>query len=398
MSLTGTLSLSDTQEILWDVVVIGAGVAGSVAAREAARAGYRVLLVDKRHFPRRKVCGACLNDVALNVLSQVGLSDEVEVLNGPLLNRFTLHCGSRSITVPLPGGRAISREELDVALIRAAIAMRVEFLPDVVARVGQINTESRIIRLQQGGQETCLNAKSIVIASGLDGLGLHNSDEWTTRVALSSRVGAGCLIDDASDDYCAGTIWMAVGAGGYAGLVRVEGGRMNIAGAFDRDYLRRHGSPALATQSLLEKARFSIPQQLLTADWQGTVPLTRTTTPVASRRVFLIGDAAGYVEPFTGEGMAWGLLTAQQVTCFVGQAVSAREWSPAIADGWKAEYRRLMQSRQRFCRIWARLLRSPSMVSLTLSALASWPWLARRIIERVNSHSELERLAYECRS
>ena len=285
-----------------------------------------------------------------------------------------------------------------MALIRAAIAMRVEFLPDVVARVGQINTESRIIRLQQGGQETCLNAKSIVIASGLDGLGLHNSDEWTTRVALSSRVGAGCLIDDASDDYCAGTIWMAVGAGGYAGLVRVEGGRMNIAGAFDRDYLRRHGSPALATQSLLDKARFSIPQQLLTADWQGTVPLTRTTTPVASRRVFLIGDAAGYVEPFTGEGMAWGLLTAQQVTCFVGQAVSAREWSPAIADGWKAEYRRLMQSRQRFCRIWARLLRSPSMVSLTLSALASWPWLARRIIERVNSHSELERLAYECRS
>ncbi len=398
MSLIGTLSLSDAQEILWDVVVIGAGVAGSVVAREAARAGHRVLLVDKRHFPRRKVCGACLNDVALNVLLQIGLSDEIEAFGGPQLNRLTLHCGSRAITVPLPGGRAISREGLDAALIRAAIDMQVEFLPDVFAKVGRINTDSRVVRLQQAGHETCLNARAIVVASGLDGLGLPNSDEWTTRIVPSSRVGAGCVIDDSSDDYQAGTIWMAVGAGGYAGLVRVEDGRINIAGAFDRDYLRRHGSPALATKSLLEKAKFSIPRQLLSADWQGTVPLTRTTTPVASCRVFLIGDAAGYVEPFTGEGMAWGLLTARHVTCFVGQAVSARQWSPAIANDWKTEYRRLMQSRQRFCRLWARLLRSPTLVSLTLSALAAWPWLARRIIERVNSHSEHERLAHECRS
>ena len=235
MSLIGTLSLSDAQEILWDVVVIGAGVAGSVVAREAARAGHRVLLVDKRHFPRRKVCGACLNDVALNVLLQIGLSDEIEAFGGPQLNRLTLHCGSRAITVPLPGGRAISREGLDAALIRAAIDMQVEFLPDVFAKVGRINTDSRVVRLQQAGHETCLNARAIVVASGLDGLGLPNSDEWATRIVPSSRVGAGCVIDDSSDDYQAGTIWMAVGAGGYAGLVRVEDGRINIAGAFDRD-------------------------------------------------------------------------------------------------------------------------------------------------------------------
>ena len=398
MSLVETRSPSDAQAILWDVVVIGAGVAGSVAAREAARAGHRVLLVDKRHFPRRKVCGACLNEVALDVLDQIGLRDEIAALGGPRLNGFTLRCGSQSIRVPLPGGVAISREILDATLIRAAIAAGVEFLPDVVARIGPDQATSRVVRLQHEGHETCLHARAIIVASGLDGLNLSDSGEWTTRVATSSRVGAGCLIEANNSDYAPGTIWMGTGSGGYAGLVRVEDGRLNVAGAFDREYLRRHGSPGVATQHLLEKSGFPVPQQLLEAEWQGTVPLTRTTTPVASRRVFLIGDAAGYVEPFTGEGMAWGLLTARQVTHWVGQAVTQGEWSPAMETGWKRDYQRLVQSRQRFCRVWARLLRSQSLTSMAMSAFAAWPWLARQIIERVNSHREQGKLAYECKS
>jgi flavin-dependent dehydrogenase len=398
LSLPGTLSPSDAQSILWDVVVIGAGVAGSVAAREVARAGYRVLLVDKRQFPRRKVCGACLNDVALDIFAQVQLSGDIDKLGGSRLKDFTLRCGRQSISVPLPGGVAISREALDVMLIRAAIAARVEFLPDVIARVGDNTTDSRIVRLQQAGSETCISAKAIVVASGLEGTSLSGSGEWTTRVAASSRIGAGCLIADDSENYSAGTIWMATGAGGYAGLVRVEDGQLNIAGAFDRNELRRHGSPALATKCLLEKSRFAVPEQLLMADWQGTVPLTRTTMPVSSFRVFLIGDAAGYVEPFTGEGMAWGLLTAQQVTHRVHQAVSQRDWSEVMANGWITDYRRLVQRRQRFCRLWARLLRSPTLISMAMSAFSAWPSLARRVIERVNTRSDQGRLTNECRS
>ena len=398
MTLAETRSLSDLQATLWDVVVIGAGVAGSVAAREAARAGHRVLLVDKRHFPRRKVCGACLNEVALDVLDQIGLREAITSLAGPRLTGFHLRCGSRSIHVPLPGGLAISREILDATLIRAAIAEGVEFLPDVIARIGPDHPTTRVVRLQRKGHESAVHARAIIVASGLDGLSLSESSEWTTRVAASSRVGAGCVIEESSADYAPGTIWMGTGSGGYAGLVRVEDGRLNVAGAFDREYLRRHGSPGVATQCLLEKSGFPVPKQLLTAEWQGTVPLTRTTTPVASRRVFLIGDAAGYVEPFTGEGMAWGLLTARQVTHWVGQAVSQSQWSPAMEIGWKRDYRRLVQTRQRFCRVWTRMLRSQSLTSMAMSAFAAWPWLTRQIIERVNSHREQGKLADECKS
>lgn len=147
LTLSETRSPSDVQAILWDVVVIGAGVAGSVAAREAARAGHRVLLVDKRHFPRRKVCGACLNEVALDVLDQIGLREAIAALAGPRLTGFHLRCGSQSIRVPLPGGLAVSREILDATLIRAAIAEGVEFLPDVIARIEPDHATTRVVRL-----------------------------------------------------------------------------------------------------------------------------------------------------------------------------------------------------------------------------------------------------------
>ncbi len=60
---------------IWDVVVVGAGPAGTMAAREAARLGCSVLLVDKASWPRPKVCGCCLNETALSVLEEVDLTD-----------------------------------------------------------------------------------------------------------------------------------------------------------------------------------------------------------------------------------------------------------------------------------------------------------------------------------
>ena len=100
---------------------------------------------------------------------------------------------------------------------------------------------------------------------------------------------------------------MAVGKGGYVGLVRVEDGGLNAAAAFERRFLRVCGGPAGAASRILSGSGFPAVSAFGEAEWRGTVALTRTTRPVAADRVFLIGDATGYVEPFTGEGMAWAL-------------------------------------------------------------------------------------------
>ena len=71
--VTATVRFDDLGPERWDLIVIGAGPAGAMAARQAALGGARVLLVDRASFPRRKVCGCCLNGAALGVLTDVGL-------------------------------------------------------------------------------------------------------------------------------------------------------------------------------------------------------------------------------------------------------------------------------------------------------------------------------------
>jgi len=394
LNRVGTFSQPDSenrdwQNRVWDVIVIGAGVAGSVAARQAALAGHCVLLIDKRQFPRRKVCGACLNRVALNVFQQLGLSDVIAGLGGTDLIRFSLHCGRRTLQVPLPAGIALSRETLDEALIREAISAGVEFLPETIAKVGEHEPGFRDVKVQHGGLEILVKGRCVVVATGLESVSSQGSGEWTTEVVAASRVGAGCVVEEAGDYYSAGTIWMAAGTGGYTGLVRVEGGRLNVAAAFDRDFLRAQGSPARAASAVLEQARMPVPQEFKSADWQGTIQLTRSTRPVASHRVFLIGDAAGYVEPFTGEGMAWGLLTAQHVIPWVSKTVAESEWSESVGQGWGTEYGKLIDHRQQLCRRFAWFLRSPTLISLSLSVGAIWPGLARSLVKQLNTSGEV---------
>ena len=65
---------------------------------------------------------------------------------------------------------------------------------------------------------------------------------------------------------------------------------------------------------------------------KGTAPLTRRTTPIAEERLFLLGDAAGYVEPFTGEGIAWALVAGLAVAPLAIRA--AKQWHPSLGVDW----------------------------------------------------------------
>ena len=80
--MQATLLPGEAADRVWDCVVIGAGPAGALAAREVARRGASVLLLDRAAFPRYKVCGCCLNPRSLGVLDRVGLGHLVGQLGG----------------------------------------------------------------------------------------------------------------------------------------------------------------------------------------------------------------------------------------------------------------------------------------------------------------------------
>src|SRR4051812_35832232 len=103
MTIPATIDAAEAGRRLWDVIAVGAGPAGAVAARELARRGASVLLVERATFPRPKVCGCCLNPWSLATLAGLGLGDLVAGLGGVPLHNMRLAAWGRQVMLPRTG-------------------------------------------------------------------------------------------------------------------------------------------------------------------------------------------------------------------------------------------------------------------------------------------------------
>ena len=344
----------------WDVVVVGAGPAGALAAHGLASRGVRVLLVEQRHYPRWKVCGACLSPQALAVLEAAGLAELVAAEGGIHLQQ--LHLGVAGLVSPiaLGGGRVLSRSRLDLALLQAAKAAGATVLTGTRANLGApaAGLEPwREVVLQMGSTRRSVSAKVVLLAAGLTHRALGGEAEINTKIEPHSRMGAGCVLPGEAAALAPGVLQMAVGRGGYVGLVRVEGGEINLACAFDRALLQRSGGATGACQQILAESGFAPLPALDEAAWQLTAALSRRTRPLAGHRLLLLGDAAGYVEPFTGEGMGWALTCSLAALPLVLRGME--HWDNSIETDWSSHHHRWVTQRQTFCRALAQVLRHP---------------------------------------
>ncbi|HEX5270848.1 MAG TPA: FAD-dependent oxidoreductase, partial [Gemmataceae bacterium] len=158
MTTEATLTLAQAARQPWPVVVVGAGPAGALAARELARRGLAVLLVDRATFPRWKVCGCCLNVRALATLAAAGLGALAARLGAvPLLDVLLAGRGCRA-RVALPDGAVLSRTALDAALVGEAVCAGAAFLPRTRAVLGPVTGAAREVALTEGGSTATITA------------------------------------------------------------------------------------------------------------------------------------------------------------------------------------------------------------------------------------------------
>jgi len=361
-------SFHEVSAQVWDALVIGAGPAGALAARELARQGRSVLLVDRARFPRPKVCGCCINRGALATLNAVGLQGLAQSCGAVPLQRVRLATDGRQAVLPLVGGVALSRSRFDAALVEAAVQAGARVIPETLAQLGPCQPHARQVRLRHRDQETTASASLVIAANGLGGNLL--AAETPSQAKPGSRLGAGTILQEAPAAYEPGTVFMACGVGGYAGLVRLEDGRLDVAAALDPVYVAAAGGLGRAAEGILHQARLPTIPSLTESRWRGTPLLSRRLQTPSGRGVLAIGDAAGYVEPFTGEGIAWALASAAAVPSF---------W--ALPDGergraWNHWYRRQIARRQWLCRLVAAALRRPRLVRTAVTLLAHAPLFA----------------------
>jgi len=351
-----------------DVLVVGAGPAGSLAAIAARRAGARVLLVDRAAFPRTKACGCCLSELAIASLDRLGLGDELA--GAARLDSLRLRCGNAEVAVRRERGAAIGRDDLDARLVRRAREEGVD------VRLGC--TAAAVTDGEWTVDAEPLAVGCAVACDGLSGRSLDALPAFGWRVRRRSRMGFGTAVPARALECAAGEIRMHVAHGGYVGAVRLPDGMVDVAGAALPELVRAAGGPAeFAIEALGSSVRDA--DALRAARWNGAPTLSRRRNALAAPGILLAGDAAGYEEPFTGEGMGWAIATG----------AAAGTMAAAIAEGrasherWPAMHASIVRGARLRCRAISLALRSPALVALAIRAGSTAPGIASLVAERI---------------
>ena len=372
------------------VLVIGAGPAGIAAALRLHALGQRVLVVDRSSFPRPKVCGCCLNLAALSALATIRCDQLVSRLAPATLNAWRLTTPTRTIDAQLPGGIALSRLQMDHTLLTEAIGRGIEVRTQCEARVLDVDGSGAEVRL--GGQSGARRFSAAILASGLSGGGVSRWLPWIEQPL--GPVGAALTVDRL-DGVRNRTIHMAYDESGYVGAVRLEDGRIGVAAALHPALSRGrngHGerpsteaapsAKAVLLQSIDRILRRSglgpLPafdaEQLLT-----TPPLRRSRTPGCGR-LLAAGDAVSYVEPFTGEGMAWAIRTGIAAADCLADSTAEANYCAA----WTRRYALMMRRRQWICKLLSGALARPSRSRWLVRAMTAAPWSVSYVVRQLN--------------
>ena len=401
--IDATLTPSAAAGRHWDAVVIGAGPAGSAAAIRLARAGRRVLLVDRSTMPREKVCGCCLSPTALAELESLDAFADCAVRPVPL-EAVQVVSGGHAARLSLAGA-TLSREALDTTLVAQAIKAGADWLPQTT--IASITEEADRVRLTirsaapppaalAATASLSLEAEHAVIATGLaDHVRIKCAGSSTRRsfrreprrlIAAKSRIGVGLSLPAAASDLAAGELVMAVGRGGYAGIVRLEDGRIDIAAAIAPQAVANAGRPHAAVATLLEEGLAGAGLRLdlaavNAAHVRATPALTHRAPLVAGSqgRLCRIGDAAGYVEPFTGEGMGWALVSGR----LLSEAILAGGPPAAIAAAFSHGHDQFFASHHARCRRVALAVRHPWLVGAAIRLARFAPRIAAGVMPLV---------------
>jgi flavin-dependent dehydrogenase len=354
----------------YDAVVVGAGPAGSAAAAVLAGRSRRVLLIDKDRFPRHKVCGEFLSSSATASLERLGMRDAIAVCCPERIERGIVH---------LPGGARVpfrlsspaiglSRYVLDDLLARQACRAGAEALFET--RVTSVEPDSGEFVLQVAGPvPEEIRARSLIGAWGR----WDSLDRTLARGFLSSRRRFVGWSREYSGDTAAleGLVQLYVFPGGYCGLSRVEGGTANLAGVVAEKTRSRLGGgwDAVLAHARASNAGLEASLARLTptsAGFLGTGPVFFTTKPPAEAGILMAGDAAGVIDPFSGEGqasaLASGILAAETIEQGLAGAFPMEEAPLAYTRAWKRRFA------TRFA--WSRLLRQ-MMLTPTIGSIAA---------------------------
>jgi len=373
-----------TASTVCDVIVVGGGPAGSTAATLLRRAGWDVVLCDAARFPRHKICGEYVPPAALRIFERLGALGAIESL-GPLrhVGMAVVSPGGTTVLGRYGGGvRGLSlrRLDLDRALLDHARQSGVTVLEG--ARVtGLARCGGGVFEVAVGGDARAagpapaavLRARAVVGADGRNSLvarrlGLRRTEPRHRKWAVMGHFGG--------VDVPAGHGEMIVTPYGYCGINPLPQGLANVCVVVDHQAIRGAAVGGDRLASFFHDRISAHPllrQRMARAEPVGrlwaTGPMACRTARGFADGAVLVGDAAGFYDPFTGEGIAMALRGAEMAAEVLSGALRRGDLASRALEPYEEARRAAFHARLRLDRSLQALLKHPRLTD----------WVARRL-------------------
>lgn len=338
-----------------DVLVVGGGPSGAATATFLARAGFHVRVIDRARFPRPKPCAEYLSPQAGRLLDSLGVFHEVASRSIGLTGmEVRAPSGIRIVgdfaAVPSfrpfhPRGLAIPRTTLDAILLQRARASGAEVIEGERVTDLRRDANGRVVGVCSLGEDGTQRTHTARLVVGADGLRsivarrarLAHQSRWPARVAFVTHFSGVAGVGPRGE--------MLVERDGYMGIAAVGDGTINVSLVLDRSEFARHysrdasgdGGSDVMMQWI---ARHPLIASRFTAATR--VAPTHATGPFASRArsawapgVALVGDAADFFDPFTGEGMYSAMLGAESLAQHVARTLGDDGRALQEYDRWR---------------------------------------------------------------
>jgi flavin-dependent dehydrogenase len=356
------------------ILIAGGGVAGPSLAIRLAQQNFRVTLVERDKFPRHKLCGEFVSPECLLQFKKLGVLDEMMAIGGDQIAETVFYTRSgRSVSVPSGwfengdlGALSISRAEMDLRLVTCARQLGAEVMEETsITRLTIENGRAASVRIKdRDGKISEIAADLFVDATGraqiLSKQAAHRQAAKTKFVAFKTH------LENANVPH--GVCEIYGFDGGYGGLSWVEGGKANCCFIIRSDVVRRHGSDVerIFREVVLKNRRAKETMDRA----EPTFPWIAVSIDAFGKRerpgvenLIPIGDAAAFIDPFTGSGM----LMAMESSELLAEALAAG--LPAAAEKYYAAHQRKFARRLAVCK-WMRAASfSPRFASLLVFVL-----------------------------
>lgn len=363
-----------------EVIVVGGGPAGSATAIGLADAGHRVLLLDKARFPRHKACSDYVNAAGVRLLDELGVLDDALRLGAHRMEAMLVHAPNgqqfrADFARAEPGCTALglTRKRLDHLLLERAKEAGVTVcegahVRDVIRENGRV---VGVLATIDGTREE-LRASLVVGADGHSSvvtrtLDITTSRRWPRRTGLAAHYRGVTGLDRNGE--------MHITSGLYAGLAPLEDGLTNVAVVTPVSTVEGRSEPI---ERFFTETLASIPavaEKLENAErvggLRGVGSMARQARHVVGDGYLLVGDAASFLDPFTGEGVYEALRGAQLASPVVSAALKSGDVSATALDSYRVARRRAFVAKRGVSWIVQGFISAPPLMNYITPRLAS---------------------------